>query len=69
LQTKEYRIKLIANNREHQKVRREVEKLYKKLLSQLDGEIEFYIQKQKNPKYWGNVLYGLGSRASLKSVK
>lgn len=62
MQTKEYRIKLIASSKEHKKVQAEVEKLYKKLLSQLDGEIEFYTQKQENPKYWGNVLYGLERR-------
>jgi len=59
--TKEYRIRLIADKKEHNKFKREIEFLYDKFLIILEGNMELYIQSIETKKNWGNRLYGLGS--------
>jgi plasmid replication initiation protein len=67
IKTIEYRIKLNANNKEHNKTKRLVANLFKALDKKFDGDIEFYTQYVSTINY-GKRLYGLESKSTLDKL-
>ena len=61
MKTKEYRIKLTADSRDHKKLKRQVEALYKSISKELAGDMEFYVDYKREPKQRPGRLYNLGS--------
>ena len=61
MQTKNYIIRITSDSKEHTAAKKVIENVFQALNKDLSADMELYVQPTKNPKGWGNVLYGLGS--------
>lgn len=69
MKTIKYIIEVTANNKEHDRVKIRIDKLFEEIRFLIDGEVEFYTQQIEPKKNWGNCLYGLSSRNNLRLVR
>jgi len=65
MKTKQYIIKITSTDKEHSEAKKCIEKLFRELNQELEGDMEIYIQTIEIKNNWGNRLYAIGKGRRL----
>lgn len=69
MKTIKYIIELSSNNREQDRIKRRIEKLFEEIRFITDGDIEFYTEQTPERKTPGSLLYGLGKKLKTCNLR